>query len=327
MKFGLCARTAAERGRDEDHAHRLIVEESVLAEEEGFDSVWFTPGAQLSGASGFVLAAAVARRTRAIRLVVRPPLGLTHPLYTAEDAAALDLISGGRAILAPPGAPSAAALAAYGIEPDAASERTWETIEVLGQAWAPEPFRHDGQAWTIPAGLPDHNGGQPMLSVTPKPAQPTVPIWAAPTSEEGVRRAAQLGLPVVAESWLTRAEVGALFTTHAEHAPASARSIRAAIRDVHVAETAGSHASDPAIAGDVEAVIDELHRYAEVGVNYIVCRIATAGLEAARVQESMLLLARAVAPLLRMYAFPDEIRVRTVAEASDPMLGYLKAWS
>jgi alkanesulfonate monooxygenase SsuD/methylene tetrahydromethanopterin reductase-like flavin-dependent oxidoreductase (luciferase family) len=338
VKFGLFMRVAAQRGRDEDRAHGLILEEARLAEEEGFDSVWFAAGHQLSGGSPFPLAAAAARRTRAIRLVVRPPLGVTHPLYTAEDAAALDLISGGRVIVAPPAASTDDALAAYGVDPGDAVERTWEAIEVLLKAWAPEPFRHQGRAWTIPAGLPEHETSRAAskLSVTPKPAQPSVPIWVAPASLEDAERAAVLGLPVVAESWLTPDEVRDLFAAHATRAAPAVGSIRVAIRPVHVADTdahARAAVATPGrggpIVGGVETVVGELHRYAELGVNYLVCEMALPGLSTEQVRSSTILFARGVAPRLRMYGYPEEIQVRTAAECGEPMLGYLKegGWS
>ena len=123
MKLGLGPYPAATPEGNEGAHYRRVCAHAALAEEEGFDSVWLEPGRQLSGASPFPLGAAVARRTRALRIVVRPRLGLTHPVYAAEDTATLDLIAAGRAVLAPSAWPDADSLGAYGIPAGEAGER------------------------------------------------------------------------------------------------------------------------------------------------------------------------------------------------------------
>src|SRR5687768_11992258 len=110
MKFGLGPFPA-----DDAAAYQDLLAHAVQAEEEGFDSVWVDEGRQFSGGSPFPLAAAIAHRTRAVRVAVRPTVGLVHPLYQAEDAAALDNIAGGRLLLGLSDQPPAQSLAAYGV--------------------------------------------------------------------------------------------------------------------------------------------------------------------------------------------------------------------
>lgn len=356
MKFGLGPYPS-----DDPDAYGVLLEHAVLAEEEGFDSVWVDEGRQYGGGSPFPLAAAAARRTSALRIGARPIVGLVHPIHLAEDAAALDLLTKGRLVLGLSDEPPLPALEAYGSGRGDARARFWESVEVLYRAWSPEPFRHEGRYWQVPAGLPEHRlaAEAVKVSVTPKPAQVAVPAWVGTSSEDSVRRAAAKGLPVLGEAWETRGELAKKFRLYREAAgEALSARLLPAVRDVHVAETAEqawrqaegplasqyglyddagrmgngaatrARAEGRAIVGDVDSVIDELRAYQEeTGLNYTVCRLALPGMPAAAVRASITLFARGVAPSFRMFNLPAEIRPRTLAEADDPKIGYLRELS
>ncbi|MBP2369637.1 LLM class flavin-dependent oxidoreductase [Pseudonocardia parietis] len=88
-------------GDDPARAYRETVELAVHAEELGYDSFWVAQhhDGHLGGrlASPLVLLAAAAERTRLIRLgTAAVALPLEDPRRLAEDAAALDALSGGR---------------------------------------------------------------------------------------------------------------------------------------------------------------------------------------------------------------------------------------
>ena len=79
-----------------------MLADAMLAEELGFDSLWvaenhFSVDRQCS--SPFVIAGVLAGATRRIRIGVFSILTFAHPLRLAEDAATLDLMSGGRLML------------------------------------------------------------------------------------------------------------------------------------------------------------------------------------------------------------------------------------
>jgi alkanesulfonate monooxygenase SsuD/methylene tetrahydromethanopterin reductase-like flavin-dependent oxidoreductase (luciferase family) len=356
MKFGLGPFPA-----DASDRYPEFLEQAARAEEEAFDSVWVDPGRQFGGGSPFPLGAAAARRTSAVRIGVRPITGLVHPIYLAEDAAALDVISRGRLLLGLSDHPGIGPLDAYGVSAGDARSRFWESVEVLHRSWAPEPFSHEGKHWKVPAGMPEHTlaAGSVKLSVTPKPAQVSIPTWVSPSDDDGIRRAAALGLPVLGEAWETRAELAARFKSYREAAGESlAARLLPAVRDVHVAETqdqawtaaepalaaqygdyedAGklgngaairARAANRAIVGDVDSVITELRGYQEeTGLNYVICRLALPGLSPEAVRMSMTLMGRGVIPAFRMYDMPEAIRARTLEEADNPMIGYLRELS
>jgi alkanesulfonate monooxygenase SsuD/methylene tetrahydromethanopterin reductase-like flavin-dependent oxidoreductase (luciferase family) len=356
VKFGLGPFPA-----DDAEAYPDLLAHAAQAEEEGFDSVWIDEGRQYSGGSPFPLGAAVARRTKALRIVVRPTVGLVHPIYHAEDAATLDNISGGRLILGLSDQPPAQSLAAYGVTAGDARERFWESVEVMYRAWAPEPFSHTGKHWKVPARLPEHTlaEAEVKVSVTPKPAQVFLPSWVATNDEASIRKAAARGLPVLGEAWETASEVAATFRRYQEAAGESLGAfLRPVVRDVYVAETVDEawrvaegplatqmghyedlgrmgngasvrkRAEGRAVVGDVDSVIDELRNLQEqTGCNYVVCRMALPGVPAEAVRNSMTLLGRGVAPTFRMFNLPQAIRARTLEETGNPMIGYQRGLS
>lgn len=351
MKFGLGPFPA-----DDAEGYANLLEHAAMAEEEGFDSIWIDEGRQYSGGSPFPVGAAVARRTRALRIAVRPTIGLVHPIYQAEDGATLDLISGGRMLLGLSDQPPVQSLSAYGVLPGDARDRFWESVEVMYRAWAPEPFAHQGRYWKVPARLPEHTLAlaEVKVSVTPKPAQVFVPAWVATSDESSIRRAAARGLPVLGEAWQTTGEVADIFRLHRESAGESLGAfLRPVVRDLFVAETAEeawelaegplgaqygmyedagrmgngasvrNRAQGRAIVGDVDTVIAELSGFQEqTGCNYVVCRMALPGVAAEAVRNSMTLLGRGVAPTFRMFNLPEAIRARTLEETGNPMIGY-----
>ncbi|MFP5022369.1 LLM class flavin-dependent oxidoreductase [Pseudonocardia phyllosphaerae] len=87
-------------GDDTARAYRRTVELAVRAEELGYDSFWVAQhhDGHLGGRlpSPLVLLAAVAERTRLIRLGTAVALPLEDPNRLSEDAAVLDALSGGR---------------------------------------------------------------------------------------------------------------------------------------------------------------------------------------------------------------------------------------
>jgi alkanesulfonate monooxygenase SsuD/methylene tetrahydromethanopterin reductase-like flavin-dependent oxidoreductase (luciferase family) len=316
-------------------AHQEMLEQASVAEERGFDSIWvaeqhFSPERQCP--SPFLIGTAIAMRTRQLKIGVYTTMTFAHPIRLAEDAAVLDILSGGRLILCAGTGYRKEEFAAYGAAAEGKRSRIRESLEILRLAWADEPFVYRGQHFTIPAVPPDDTTGEeyPPLSVFPKPIQNPIPIWMAAFGNVGVRQAGRLGLPLFTsplESIPQLKERDILYRTALREA-GQQQSLFPLIRSVYVADTpeqaradteaallaqyrrysrwrpqAGVEGTfeqvtaDRFIIGDPHQCVAQIHRYAaELGINYLVCRMNLAGLAHSKVLASMRLFAREVMP-------------------------------
>ncbi|MBM3678005.1 MAG: LLM class flavin-dependent oxidoreductase [Actinobacteria bacterium] len=147
--------------RSLDHVLRLA--EATHA--AGLDGVLLTASETLP--APLVVAAAVAARVPDTRLAALVDGGDRHPIQLAEEAAVVDVASGGRVILAVRPAPGREDV--YG-----------EVLDLLRLSFAARPFRFEGRHWTVPAGL-DQNVHNPerRVRVTPAPAQARLELWVA----------------------------------------------------------------------------------------------------------------------------------------------------
>jgi alkanesulfonate monooxygenase SsuD/methylene tetrahydromethanopterin reductase-like flavin-dependent oxidoreductase (luciferase family) len=112
----------------------------------------------------FLAAAALAVRTSPFRMMISAPVG-RHPLAIAEAAAVADNCLGGRAVLVLQDA----------LDDPAVLE---ETVELTLAGLAARPFRHRGERWHSPANLPENDGTEERIRLTPRSAQVEVPVWA-----------------------------------------------------------------------------------------------------------------------------------------------------
>lgn len=127
------------------------------------------------------LAAAAARTTR-IGLGTAVLLSPFHdPLRIAEDAAVVDIISGGRLRLGLGLGWSAEEYRMFDIPTKGRGVRIGEFVETLRGAWTGEPFSVDGAHLRYD-----------KIRVTPPPAH-AIPIFLGGASEPAIRRAARIG--------------------------------------------------------------------------------------------------------------------------------------
>jgi alkanesulfonate monooxygenase SsuD/methylene tetrahydromethanopterin reductase-like flavin-dependent oxidoreductase (luciferase family) len=159
--------------------------EAAEADRLGYDAVWlsehhFTDDGMLP--SPLVVAAAIAARTHRIgigtNILVLP---LHHPLRVAEDAAVVDLISGGRLVLAVGQGYARAEFAGLGVDRTQRAGLLEEGISVLRQAWDEAAVTSAGRHWRI-AGVP----------VRPQPGR-RVPLLVGAVAEPAVQRAVRIG--------------------------------------------------------------------------------------------------------------------------------------
>ena len=264
MRFGFGASNfELVPGQSLPAAHREMLEQVVLAEELGFDSAWvaeqhFSPERQCP--SPFLIGAAVATRTAGIRIGVYTTMTFAHPIRVAEDAAVLDVLSGGRLILCAGTGYRKEEFAAYGVAAEGKRPRIRESLEILRLAWADEPFVYRGKYFTIPAAPANDTAGEeyPPLAVFPKPLQNPIPVWMAAFGNVGVRQAGRLGLPLFTsplESIPQLRERDRLYRAALREADQT-QALFPLIRSVYVAETA-----DRARADTEAALLAQYRRY------------------------------------------------------------------
>jgi natural product biosynthesis luciferase-like monooxygenase protein len=192
MKFGLFYLFSDFGDTPQDQVFREVLEEIEYAEELGFDSVWLPEHHfAIYGMLGnpMVLAAAIARSTHRIRIgtaiMVVP---FQHPLRLAEDAALVDVLSGGRLLLGLGRGYQPLEFHGFGVPQPASREMFLEGLEVLKRALSGEKFTYDGRFWKI----------QEPTEIYPKPIQkPHPPLYVAAISPETYEVAARLGISLL----------------------------------------------------------------------------------------------------------------------------------
>lgn len=337
MRFGLGPLTIESVGskKNQVDVYEEALEQAVTAEWWGFDSVWagerhFTPDSFNSSSS--VIGAALAQRTEFLRVGVMPVLGLVNAMYLAEEVACIDNIGAGRTIVA---AQVPTPTEARGWHGGDSVDRMVDDIEVLRKSWGPNPFSHHSEFHTIPMENEVHvqAHGLDQISVQPKPAQLEVPLWiSGETTAAQVAR--QLGIPYFAPAHLALPELRDLYegTQRPDHvvplarevfiAPTTERAYELAADSVAALyrrfERAGlvdewdsldDLARDRFIIGDPESCIEQLYRYQnELGVDYVVARIAYNEVHHGETAKAIQLFGQAVVPEFRMYGLPNEIR-------------------
>jgi len=167
--------------------YQQTIEQAVLADQLGFDHVWFTEHHFL--ADGYLpsfqpMAGAIAARTERIRISTDIALlPLYHPVRLAEDLAVLDNISGGRMELGIGMGYVPSEFAAFGVPLKNRVSMTEEAIDILRLAWSDGPADYRGKRYQLDG-----------VDVHPKPVQDGgPPLWIAAMSEAGARRAARFG--------------------------------------------------------------------------------------------------------------------------------------
>ena len=184
MDFGLAFTFSNPGFRfDPQYLAQTQVDQGVLAEELGYDHVWIAQhhGSEMYFPAPFVTLSAIAARTRRIRLgtyiIIMP---IQHPLDVVENAAALDVLSGGRLELGLGLGNFVLDFAVYGVPKSERASRMEESLSIIRGLWTQENFSFKGKHYTIPP-----------FTLVPRPVQKTPPLWVAATAEKAFDRAAR----------------------------------------------------------------------------------------------------------------------------------------
>ncbi|PKB82578.1 MAG: hypothetical protein BZY88_04045 [SAR202 cluster bacterium Io17-Chloro-G9] len=176
----------------DDHAViQETIEQCILADQMGFDAVWFVEHHFLTTFSMSpcpeVILTAIAAQTKRIRLgfgvVILP---YHHPVRVAERIAMLDHISNGRVEFGT-GRSAPYEQTGMGIDPQHTREMWEESLTMIPKIWESDMFAWEGQFWNVPP-----------REVLPKPYQkPHPPIWVAALQPATYALAAQKGIGVM----------------------------------------------------------------------------------------------------------------------------------
>ncbi|WP_330182622.1 LLM class flavin-dependent oxidoreductase [Nocardia sp. NBC_01503] len=195
MKFSMIfeAQMTDPTAAHEAQVLRDSVEQAVLADQVGFDTVWAVEHhglkwyAHMSAPEIFLTW--VAARTERIRIghgVVCMPFNFNHPVRAAERAAMLDVLSGGRVNLGAGRGATAVETSMCGVDPARTYQEVEESLRMIAAAWQhPEnEFSYHGELLDIE---PHH--------LLPRPVQrPHPPLFMACTKKDTLKLAADYGI-------------------------------------------------------------------------------------------------------------------------------------
>jgi probable F420-dependent oxidoreductase len=157
-------------------------------EDLGYDSLWLSDSATLAGPAPLPTLAAVAARTRRLKLgtnvLVAPA---RNPVLLAKELATVDVLSGGRVLPAfGLGIELGREAEAMGVPRGERAGRTEEAIEILRALWAGGPVTYAGRFSTLTD-----------VSLAPRPTRGSLDIWLGGSSRAALRRTGRL-----ADGWL-----------------------------------------------------------------------------------------------------------------------------
>src|SRR5580692_6186768 len=202
MRFGLFGSAQAKRPEpgaeltDSSQGFREWIENNVEAEALGFHSTFvvehhFTGFGQVSASLN--LLTWVAARTSTLRLgtavVVLP---WHNPVLLAEQAATIDLMSGGRLEFGVGKGYRHSEFASFCIPMAEADERFEEGLALVIKSWTSEQrFSHHGKYWHF----------ENIVVEPPTAQKPHPPIWMAAGNPDSIRRVAERGFALMLDQF------------------------------------------------------------------------------------------------------------------------------
>lgn len=188
MEFGAFFLAGSPEQLSSDAVYHQLFAYVALAEELGFDSVWFAE--HHFSTYGYIpnpllMAVKVAQMTRRVRIGTAVlVLPFWHPLRVAEDIAMTDQLTDGRLEIAVARGYQPYEFERFGLTMDEARARTDETLAILLRALTEKDIAYRGRFYDIPS-----------TTVLPRPLQqPHPPFWLAAHTPESFAIGARLGL-------------------------------------------------------------------------------------------------------------------------------------
>ena len=274
------------------------------AEQLGFDSLWvmdhlfnagyirerlddrpyYHPMAMLS-----YMSATTSRVTLGTSVLVLP---YHNPVELAKYAATLDQMSGGRVVLGVGAGAMTEEFEALGIPMRDRGSLTNESIAVMRELWTNHAPEYHSRRWEFSD-----------LRFSPKPVQPSIPLWVGGSSQGALRRTARMG-----DGWhptglspeefvLGRQEIAQLASAAGRDPSTIAMSARIEV-EVHGRPSSQRAASRFRLPGDDPGAMRAgIEAYREAGVDHIVLALNSGDIAALR--RSMSIIADQVLPAFR----------------------------
>ena len=234
MRFSAIFLLSCPPGKSHPQVYREGIEQMVAAEALGFHTVWLTEhhfSAYGGSPDPMLMAIAAAHHTKTARIGIGVSvLPFHHPLQLAEQAAMVDVLSGGRLEFGVGRGSQRYEYERLGVELDEKGARFEEAMSVIRQAWTEEAFAHEGTYYRFPE-----------TTVYPRVLQrPHPPIWVASTTPPTLHYAVQHGYPVMGSALLTLPRAKEYFALYqsllAEAGEDPTRGVFALSRRLYVAE-------------------------------------------------------------------------------------------
>jgi alkanesulfonate monooxygenase SsuD/methylene tetrahydromethanopterin reductase-like flavin-dependent oxidoreductase (luciferase family) len=253
MRFGLFGSAQAKRGgpdADSGAGFREFVENNVEAEALGYHSTFlvehhFTGFGQISATLN--LLTWVGARTTTLRLGTAVLVLPWHsPVLLAEQAATLDLLSGGRLDLGIGKGYRYNEFAGFCLPMEEAEARFDESLEIILKAWTSDaPWSHHGRYWQF----------EGVVVEPPTAQKPHPPLWMGAGSPESIRKVAALGHGLLLDQFASVEQIGERIAVYRAELEARGRDfdpMRVGVtRSVNVVDTAAEleAALDARLAG------------------------------------------------------------------------------
>jgi alkanesulfonate monooxygenase SsuD/methylene tetrahydromethanopterin reductase-like flavin-dependent oxidoreductase (luciferase family) len=231
MRFGFFDQVPRADWQSERQRYQEILAQIELGDQLGFQTAWlgelhFIPSISCL-ASPLMILAAAAQRTHRIRLGTAVTLlPLHNPVKLAEDAATLDVLSGGRLEFGVGRGAAPVYFSGYNVPQHETWERFEESLAIILRAWTSERLSYHGKYWRIDD-----------LLLTPKPLQtPHPPIRVAANSPETFATAGREGFPIFASPLINPPDnLQEYLTVHRENLKPGVKQDVALAFPVHVA--------------------------------------------------------------------------------------------
>jgi alkanesulfonate monooxygenase SsuD/methylene tetrahydromethanopterin reductase-like flavin-dependent oxidoreductase (luciferase family) len=221
MRFGLFGSAQARRGGpefDSSEGFRDFIDYNVEAEELGFHGSFvvehhFTGYGQVSATLN--LLTWLGARTHRLRLGTAVMVLPWHnPVLLAEQAATLDLLSGGRLDFGIGKGYRYNEFAGFCVPVEEAEARFEECLAVILQAWTHDaPFSHHGEYWQF-----DNIVVEPPTAQRPHP-----PIWMGAGSDRSIRQVAEKGYNLLLGQYASPQDVARAIAVYREAVEAKGR--------------------------------------------------------------------------------------------------------